>query len=336
MHATRARPKIVCLNGTCLDVVDDLRAQIDAMGIEFVGDDAFRTLAPQDVDRVIGDAAGLILPSSIRSLPHAEHMQRHPSLRVLSIAASGYDWLDVEAATRHGIVVTNVVGGVGAEVVADMAWALMLAVARQIPHHDRVVQAGGHERRLGASVWKKTLGVVGLGHIGKAVVRRARGFDMNVLVATSHPDRAFLAEHRAQAVPLDALLAQSDFVSLHDRLTATNRDMIGPRELALMKPTAFLINTARRELVDEAALIDAIHSRRIAGAGLDDPPTRRDNPLLGLPNVIFTPHLGNRAVEGVQGVFLEALDNAVAVLEGRRPKSVVNPRVYDVLQQARP
>jgi D-3-phosphoglycerate dehydrogenase len=152
---------------------------------------------------------------------------------------------------------------------------------------------------------------------------------MKVLAATSHAGAAFVAKHDVEVVSRSELLARSDIVSLHVRLTGNNVGMIGPRELAEMKPGALLINTARRELVDMEALTGAILKGRLGGAGLDDPPSRRDGPLVGLPNVVFTPHLGNRAVEGVRGVFLEALDNAVAVLEGARPLSVVNPEVFE-------
>ena len=152
---------------------------------------------------------------------------------------------------------------------------------------------------------------------------------MRVLATEPAPDKVFVARHRIELVALDELLRQSDFVSLHVRLDSQTRNMIGARELELMKPTAFLVNAARLELVDQEALIEAVLSHRIAGAALDDPPSRPDSPLLGLPNVVFTPHLGNRAIEGVHAVFRCALDNALAVLMGRRPEYVVNPEVYD-------
>ena len=143
------------------------------------------------------------------------------------------------------------------------------------------------------------------------------------------PDHAFVREHGIAVVPLERLLAESDFVTLHVRLDPQTEGMIGRREIDAMKPSAFLINTARARLVDEQALTEAIVAGRIAGAGLDDPPADRQSPLLGLPNVVFTPHLGNRAIEGVHAVFRCAVDNALAVLAGERPAFVVNPEVYE-------
>lgn len=323
------RSRFVILNGTCMDILAEHRSYLDAQDWEWVADDRFRDIKPDEFDAAIENANALILPTAVRNYPLAEHMERHQSLRVLSIAASGFDWLDVEAATRNGIVVTYAPVAEGAEVVADMAWAMMLAVAREIPRHHEQICNGCYDRGIGVSVWGKTLGIIGLGNIGKRVARRSSGFQMKVLVAEPNPDLAFVKEHNIELVDHDELLKQSDFVSLHVRLNEETDQMIGVRELALMKPSAYLINTARIELVDQEALTDAILHHRIAGAGLDDPPERADSPLIGLPNVIFAPHLGNRAIEGMHAVFRCAIDNALAVLLGNRPEHVVNPEVYE-------
>jgi phosphoglycerate dehydrogenase-like enzyme len=324
----KRKPRLVILNPTCLEVLEAHRAYLDATGLDWRAESRFCSLQEGDVDSVLGDADGLILPASIRDLPRVEHMRRHSSLKVLSIAASGYDWLNVEAATQNGILVTNAPVKEGVEVVADMTWALLLAVARQIPHYHQRICGGCYERGMGVSVWGKTLGIVGLGQIGRAVARRAMGFEMRVLATEPQADLAFVASHAIQIVPLENLLRESDFVSLHVRLDAGTEGMIGSAQLRLMKPTAILINTARRRLVDEAALVEAILSSRLAGAGLDDPPARPDTPLRGLPNVVFAPHHGNRAIEGVHAVFRCAIDNAAAVLAGRRPDWIVNPSVF--------
>jgi phosphoglycerate dehydrogenase-like enzyme len=181
---------------------------------------------------------------------------------------------------------------------------------------------------MGVAAWRKTLGIVGLGNIGRAVARRAAGFEMRVVATEPQPDLAFVAQHGIELVPLDRLLRESDFVSLHVRLDASTAGMIGRHELALMKPSTILINAARQQLVNEDALADAILNGRLAGAGLDDPPLSPTTPLRGHPGVVFAPHHGNRAIEGVHAVFRAAIDNAVAVLSGRRPESVVNPDVY--------
>jgi len=325
----KTKRRLVILNPTCLEVLEAQRAHLDQSGVEWVADPSFMSLRAEDVDATLAGANALILPSSIRTLPSAEQMRRHASLKVLSIAASGYDWLDVEAATANGIVVTNAPVREGIEVVADMTWALLLAVARQVPHYHQRMCAGNYERGMGVSAWGKTLGIVGLGNIGRAVARRAAGFEMRLLATEPQPDPTFVAQHGIRLVPLETLLRESDFVSLHVRLDASTRGMIGAAELALMKPSAIIVNAARQQLIDEDALADAILKGRLAGAGLDDPPTRADSPLCGLPNVVFAPHHGNRAIEGVHAVFRCAIDNALAVLADRRPELVVNPEVYE-------
>ncbi len=321
------KPRILVLNGTCLDVWDDLRTWADSLQVQVVADPGLRKIEPEQVETVIAGTHGLIGPSAAPILPR--HMERAPSLQVISYAASGYESVDVEAATRNGIVVTNAPVQEGIEVVADHTWALMLALARQVPHHNRVLADGRYERGMGVAVFGKTLGIVGLGHIGKAVARRTAGFDMRVLAAEITPDMDFVRDHNIELAALDDLLKRSDFVSLHLRINDETRQIIDKRALGLMKSTACLINTARAELVDEAALATAITAGRIAGAAVDDPPSRQDSPLLALPNFVCTPHLGNRAVEGVHAVTRQAVRNAVDVLEGRRPEYVVNPTVYD-------
>lgn len=322
-----SKPRLLVLNGTCLDVAQAHPEVLRSDEIDIVADASFRNLTSDRLDSALAGAHGLVLPASVTL--SAQHMKSVKTLQVLSIAASGYEWLDISAATRCGIAVTNAPVQEGAEVVADLAFGLLLAVARQIPHHDHALKSGGNERGMGACVWGKTLGIVGLGNIGKAVARRARGFDMRVLAATPRPDTEFIRAYSIDPVLLEELLRQSDFVSLHARLNPQTRGMIGKRELGWMKPTAYLINTARQPLVDEEALTEAILSRRIAGAALDDPPQQKDSPLLKLPNFVCTPHLGNRALEGCLAVFQCALENARAVFQGKRPRHLLNPEVYE-------
>jgi phosphoglycerate dehydrogenase-like enzyme len=324
-----AGPRLAVLNPTCLDVVEEYRQWITSQGVELLAEQSHRNLDEASAVRITREADAIILPANLRSFPREPHMAACPRLLLCSIAASGYEWLDVDAATRHGIVVAFAPGAEGAEVVADMAWGLMLAVARQIPFHHNLLSKGDASRGMGCSVFGKTLGIVGLGNIGKCVARRAKGFDVRLIATEPYPDEQFVREHGVKLVPLDELLAESDFVSLHMRLEEKTRHLIGPRELSAMKPTAILINTARRELVDEAALVEAIESGTIGGAGLDDPPesdaARR---LFGRNNVVFTPHIGNRAIEGVRGVFKMAVENCLAVFRSDRPANVVNPKVY--------
>ena len=321
--AMSKKPRVLLLNGTCLDVVAAHGSWLDQWNIELVADDAFRDIPPDQLTLLLREADGIIGPAAHSLTP--DLLSAAPRLRVVSLAASGYDGLDLQAATDRGIVVTNVTVTEGAEVVADMAWGLMLAVSRQIPHHDRQIRAGNLSRGMASTPWRKALGIIGLGNIGRAVARRAVGFEMQILAVEPQPDQAFVAEHNIRLVDLPALLAQSDLISLHVRLNDSTRGMIGYDQLRQMKSSAFLINTARRDLVVERDLERALSEDLLAGAGLDDPPADAQSPLLERDNVVFTTHLGNRARVGVDAVFRQAVQNAADVLEGRRCSHIINP-----------
>lgn len=344
------KPRIVVLNPTCLDVIERYHEWIESLGVELIADSRFRQLTTDSISTVLSGAHAVVIPAVVPLT--AATLQAIPTLRVLSISGSGFETVDVGAATRCGIVVTNAPIREGAETVADLTWGLMLSVARQIPHHNQLVVGGLHERGMGTVVWGKTLGILGLGSVGRAVARRAKGFEMRIIAASarkhlsdSHIDQEqyrtaddkrisdtrldFFNEHNIQLMSVNDLLRQSDFVSLHVRLNNMTSGLIGNRELRLMKPSAYLINTARRGLVDERALTEAISNGRIAGAAMDDPLEITDSPLLGLPNFVCTPHIGNRAIEGVHAVCKCALENALAVIRRRRPEFVINPEVYE-------
>jgi glyoxylate reductase len=259
----------------------------------------------------------------------------NPKLRMIAAQSISPSNIDVAAATAQNLPVT-VVPPVTTEATADLTFGLMLAVARRMVEGDRMVRAGkfpgGQSAHLlGAFVWGKTIGLIGGGGlIGKAVARRAHGFSMQVLYWT--PRRKPESEEREVGltyVPLEQLLAESDFVSLHSPLNATTRHQIGAKELARMKKTAFLINTARGAIVDEAALVRALKGRKIAGAGLDvfefEPKVTKD--LLRMPNVVLNPHLGSATVEVREEMANIVVDNILALLEGRKPPNIVNPDV---------
>ena len=205
----KRKPRLVILNPTCLEVLEVHCARLDSLGVDWHAEPGFCSLQESDVDSVVQGADALILPAAIRDLPRAGQMRQHSSLKVLSIAASGYDWLDVEAATENGIIVTNAPVREGVEVVADMTWALLLAVTRQVPHYHQRICAGNYERGMGVAAWRKTLGIVGLGNIGRAVARRAAGFEMRVLATEPRPDLSFVAQHGINLVPLETLLRES-------------------------------------------------------------------------------------------------------------------------------
>jgi glyoxylate reductase len=259
----------------------------------------------------------------------------NPKLRMLASQSITPDNIDVAAATARRIPVT-VVPPIVAEATADINFGLMLMVARRMVEGDRLVRRGifpgsQSSHLAGSAVYGKTLGLVGGGgRIGRAVARRAHGFGMRVLYwGPRRKSDEIERENHLTYMELDRLLEESDFVSLHSPLKPETHHQIGARELALMKPTAFLINTARGRIVDEKALVKALAKGTIAGAGLDvfehEPKVPRQ--LVKMPNVVLTPHLGSAIIEVREKMANIVVDNILAVLEGRRPPNIVNPEV---------
>jgi lactate dehydrogenase-like 2-hydroxyacid dehydrogenase len=257
-------------------------------------------------------------------------------LRVVSNYAVGFDNIDVPACTRRGIPVGNT-PGVLTDTTADFAWALLMAAARRIPEGDRYVRAGrwqtwGPLLLLGPDVHGATIGIVGFGRIGQAMARRARGFGMTILYHDTNrlPDDV-TGPLGATYVPLDELLARSDFVSLHTNLTPDTHHLVNARTLALMKPTAILVNTSRGPVIDQVALADALRGGVIWAAALDvtDPePIPIDDPLVGLDNCLIVPHIAS-ASRATRGKMAEmAAANLLAGLRGERLPTPVDPEVY--------
>jgi glyoxylate reductase len=255
-----------------------------------------------------------------------------PTVKVVSNMAVGFDNINVDACTRRGVVVC-ITPDVLTETTADFTWALMLAVARRVCEAAESVRAGTWRTWeplgfLGRDLSGATLGIVGFGRIGRAVARRARGFDMRVLYTDKIRQSSEVERDlRATFVPLEQLLTESDIVTLHVPLTPETRKLIGARELALMKPRSILINTARGPVVDTEALVRALRTGHLWGAGLDvtDPePLPADHPLLQCPNVIVTPHIAS-ASETTRARMAElAAENLVAALQNRRPPRSLN------------
>lgn len=261
----------------------------------------------------------------------------NPDLWAITSMAITPSDIDIEEATRRGVVVTTVPPLV-TESTADICFGLMIAVARRIVEGDELVRwrvfPGGQSNRLvGGGVFGKTLGLIGGGgRVGAAVARRARGFQMSILYWS--PRRKPLEFERdlgMEFVPLDELLRRSDFVSIHSPLREETRGQIGARELALMQPNAFLINTSRGPIVDELALVEALKQKQIAGAGLDvfEREPSVTPALLGMRNVVLTPHLGSAVVETRDALANAVADNLLALIEGRRPPNIYNPEVFD-------
>lgn len=266
----------------------------------------------------------------------ADLLDAAPSVRIVGNMAAGYDNVDVPAATGRGVLVTNT-PGVLTETTADLALALILAVGRRVVEGDRVVREGGwgpwHPSfLLGRDVHGATLGIVGLGAIGQAVARRARGFGMRILYTSRSRKPEAAAELQAQRCELDDLLRESDFVSLHLPLSPETRGMIGAREFGLMKPSAYLVNTSRGGLIDQAALVEALAGHRIAGAALDVAavePVPPGDPLLALGNLVITPHTGSATIETRTKMADLAVENLIAFFERRKPPHCVNPEVLE-------
>jgi glyoxylate reductase len=277
-----------------------------------------------------------ILFSLLHDRVDQEVIAANPDLCAITSMAVTPDNIDVAAATARGIPVT-VIPPIVHEATADMTFALMFAVALRLVEGDRLVRAGrfpGSQSNHLAGGWVsgKVLGLIGGGgRIGRAVARRAKGFGMRVLYWG--PRRLAEGDERAAGMiytPFDRLLAEADFVSLHSPMRPETRHQIGSRELALMKPTAYLINTARGPIVDEVELARALAERRIAGAGLDvfEHEPRVDPALLTMENVVLTPHLGTAVLELRDVMANVVVDNILAIIEGKRPPNCVNPQVY--------
>lgn len=248
-----------------------------------------------------------------------------PSVQVIARRGVGYEKVDLEAAADFGKVVTVARGG-NEETVADHTIGLMLAVGRQLRFSHEAMRAGDWSIRLGTDLYQKTVGIIGLGEIAKRVIRRLKGFDVRIVVCTPRPDEAYARANGVTFVDRDTLLRESNYITLHTPLTPQTRMMIDEPAFRLMKPGAILINTARSALIDEAALVAALQSGKLLGAGLDvlagetDPAARSvADALLAHPGVVVTPHTGASTLEGLARTNLVAAGTIIDVLDGRDP-----------------
>jgi glyoxylate reductase len=265
-----------------------------------------------------------------------EIIEANPALRMIASLTITPADIDTAAATERGIPVTTVPSPLLDDSTADLAWALLLAAARRVAEGDRLIRSGvipGSQSCYleGGGVSRKTLGILGMGGVGRAAARRAVGFSMRLIY--HDPSRLPEEEERALGAtwtPFDELFRTSDFVSLHVALTPRTRHLVGRREFALMKPTAYFINTARGPIVDEEALIEALQTKRIAGAGLDvyEHEPDIDPRLRALPNVVMTPHVGSADRELRAAMANVAVDNIITVLSGKPAPNCWNREVY--------
>lgn len=309
------------------EAVEELRRE----GHEVVVHEGDRLL-PAELAARVADVDALICPLSDQV--DEGLLARAPRLRVVANLGVGVDNVDLEAATRRGVLVTNT-PEVLTETTADLAWALLMAAARRIVEADRDLRAHGFPGwiflppHMGVDVYGATLGVVGLGRIGQAVARRAKGFGMRILYH-SRTQKPKANELGAHYVPLDELLGESDFVVLCVPLTPKTQHLIGERELSLMKKDAILVNISRGPVVEEEALVLALKDGRIRGAALDvferEPLVHPE--LLAMKNVVLTPHIGSATSSTRRKMAELAAQAVIDVLAGRKPQNLVNPNIW--------
>lgn len=292
-----------------------------------------RILSPAELRSASAPVDGLL--ALLTDTIDARLMDACPRLRIVSNFAVGYNNIDLGAATERGILVTNT-PGVLTETTADFAWCLLLGAARRVAEADRMVRAGqfdawGPRMLLGHDVFGKVLGIVGLGRIGQAVARRASGFHMKVVYHDSHPVASEVAAAvHAERVDLEELYRRSDFISLHVPLLEETRHLLGDAAFKAMKPTCIVVNTSRGPVVDEQALVRALQSGWIAGAGLDvyEREPAIDEALLTMDNVTLAPHIASASHETRLRMCMMAAENLVAGLRGQRPANLVNEDVW--------
>lgn len=291
----------------------------------------------EELDALLGDADGAL--TLLTDKIDGEVLDKHPNLKVVSNFAVGYDNIDADAATERGVLVCNTPDVLTAAT-ADHTWALLMSAARRIPESIEYVRDGkwrtwGPLLLLGQEISGATLGIVGLGRIGKEVAKRAGGFGMRVLAHDEYQDTAFAAANNVEYTDLDTVLREADFLTLHVALTPETRHLIGAAQFAAMKPTAILINASRGPVVDTDALVTALQSGQILAAALDvtDPePLRADHPLANMPNCIVVPHTASATVQTRDAMATLAARNLVAGLAGEKPPASVN---YDAVAASR-
>jgi glyoxylate reductase len=285
----------------------------------------------EEVLRRVKDKDGLVC--LLTEKVNEELLQAAPKLRIAANVAVGFDNIDVAACTKRGVAATNT-PGVLDETTADFAWTLLMAVARRLAEGEALARSGSWkgwdlDQLVGTDVWGKTLGIVGFGRIGRAVARRAGGFHMNVIYtdAVRAPENVE-KESKAEFREMNALLAESDFISVHVPLLPETRGLFDPPKFQRMKPTAFLINTSRGPVVNEAALVAALEKGKIAGAALD---VYENEPVIhaGLKraNVVLAPHIASASLETRTKMACMAAENVVALFNGQRPPNILNPEV---------
>ena len=318
-------PKIIVGFDACLALLSDKGFTVDV-------DPRHR---PLETDELIPALQGVYAHVASAEVLSDDVMAMAPDLKIISRMGVGYDAIDVPAATKRGIALT-ITPGANADAVAEYTVALMLALTRRIPEIDAFAKQGEWKTVFGHSLYGKTLGIIGAGDIGKRVMRNVAGFSMRLLLADPYPDPAHASSYDAQYCPLEQLIRESDYITVHCPLSRETHHLLSEKEFALMKPTAYIINCARGEIINEKALISALAEKRIAGAALDvyeKEPFAADNPLFGFDNVVLSPHIAGMTYECRRDVIEMAFQNIIDISEGRLPAGLVNPEALKPVKQ---
>lgn len=319
--------RVLCTPTTFGSTDPSLKAALEVAVGEVVYNPFTRPLRAVELHELVRDVDGFIagLDEVDASVIRAANR-----LRVISRYGVGIDRVDINEASKYGIVVTNTPGS-NSTAVAELAIAFMLALARHLFAADASTRRGEWLRFDGIGIRGKTVGLIGLGSIGREVALRLNAFGCRMLAADPFVTQKTAEEYHALLIPLEDLLPQADFVSLHAPAAPSTIKMVNQMFLARMKPGAFLINTARGDLIDEPALVKALQSGHLGGAALDcfsKEPPGKDNPLLSLPQVIVAPHTGSHTDEAINRMGRMSIENCLAVLRGEQPIHIVNPDVY--------
>jgi len=314
--------KILITPRSFASISDKPIKMLTARGYEIQRNNTDRPYKKEEMLNLIRDIDGIIIGIDELS---AEIIERADKLKVISKYGTGLDNIDINMATKKKIIVTNTPQA-NVDAVADLVFGLILGLARRVPEADQKTKSGKLEKIIGKSVWEKTLGVIGLGKIGKQVVKRARGFQMNILGFDLIKDKKFALRYSIKYVSFEKLLQKSDYITIHLPLNDATHHLIDDKELEKIKKDAFLINTSRGGIVNEQALYKALRNNQLKGAALDvysnEPPV--ESPLKELDNVIMTPHIGAYTEEAIENMGMQAAQNLIDVLEGRKPKNRVN------------
>jgi D-3-phosphoglycerate dehydrogenase len=297
-------------------------------GYDLEFEPSFNTITSEDKLIEVLQGKSIFIGSVVPFTPRV--MDACPELKIIARTGVGYDSIDVPAATARKIAVA-ITPGVGAEAVSEFAFSLMLAAGRRVVEADHQVRAGKWNRIVGLAMWHKTLGIIGLGRIGKKLAEISRGFDMKVLAYDMFRDEKYASENNiTYCDTLEELLKKCDYVSVHVNLNDKTRNMIGLEQFKLMKPTAVIVNAARGGIINEQALYTALSTKIIAAAGLDvfaEEPVKADNPLFTLDNLVASAHNAGSSADGKNKLLEAVFQNVIDLGEGRIPEGLLNPEV---------